>query len=65
MRFAWLTHGKVTCDGIKTHDDLLAEFPYLGPPNPLAARAGLLRADDAGRHPSPARGSATTGRSTT
>jgi hypothetical protein len=33
-RFAWLTHGKVTSDGLKPHDDLLAEFPYLGLPNP-------------------------------
>jgi hypothetical protein len=33
-RFAWLTNGKVTADGLKPHDDLLAEFPFLGPPNP-------------------------------
>jgi hypothetical protein len=33
MRFAWLTHGKVTSDGLEPHGDLLAEFPYLGPPN--------------------------------
>ena len=32
-RFAWLTKGKVSSDGLKPHDDLLAEFPYLGPPN--------------------------------
>jgi len=32
-RFAWLTNGKITSDGLKPHDDLLAEFPYLGPPN--------------------------------
>jgi hypothetical protein len=32
-RFAWLTRGKVTSDGLKPHDDLLTEFPYLGPPN--------------------------------
>jgi uncharacterized protein DUF4331 len=32
-RFAWLTNGKVGPDGLKPHDDLLAEFPYLGPPN--------------------------------
>jgi Domain of unknown function (DUF4331) len=32
-RFAWLTNGKVGSDGLKPHDDLLAEFPYLGPPN--------------------------------
>ena len=32
-RFAWLTHGKVSSDGLKPHDDLLAEFPFLGLPN--------------------------------
>jgi hypothetical protein len=32
-RFAWLTHGRVGPDGLKPHDDLLSEFPYLGPPN--------------------------------
>jgi hypothetical protein len=30
---AILTNGKVTQDGIGAHDDLLAEFPYLGPPH--------------------------------
>jgi hypothetical protein len=34
MRFAWLTHGKVPPTGLTPHDDLLAEFPYLGPPAP-------------------------------
>ena len=34
MRFAWLTYGKVPPTGLKPHDDLLAQFPYLGPPNP-------------------------------
>jgi hypothetical protein len=34
MRFAWLTHGKVPPTGLKPHDDLQAEFPYLGVPNP-------------------------------
>jgi hypothetical protein len=34
MRFAWLTNGKVPPSGLKPHDDLQAEFPYLGPPNP-------------------------------
>jgi len=33
-RFAWLTNGRVGPTGLKPHDDLLAEFPYLGPPNP-------------------------------
>ncbi len=28
-----ITNGKVTGDGIGRHDDLLAEFPYLGPPH--------------------------------
>ena len=34
MRFAWLTHGKVPPTGLKPHDDLQAEFPYVGVPNP-------------------------------
>jgi Domain of unknown function (DUF4331) len=33
MRFAWLSHGKVRPTGLKPHDDLLSEFPYLGVPN--------------------------------
>ncbi len=33
-RFAGLTHGPVGPTGLKPHDDLLTEFPYLGPPNP-------------------------------
>jgi len=33
IRFAWLTNGKVPPSGLKPHDDLLAHFPYLGPPN--------------------------------
>jgi hypothetical protein len=32
-RFAWLTNGKITTTGLKPHDDLLAEFPFLGLPN--------------------------------
>ena len=32
-RFAWLTNGKVGPDGLWPHDDLLAGFPFLGPPN--------------------------------
>jgi hypothetical protein len=35
MRFAWLTHGKVPPTGLKPHDDLRSEFPYLGAPNPV------------------------------
>jgi uncharacterized protein DUF4331 len=34
LRFSWLTNGKVPPSGLKPHDDLLARFPYLGPPNP-------------------------------
>jgi hypothetical protein len=34
MRFAWLTNGKVPPSGLKPHDDLPAQFPYLGVPNP-------------------------------
>jgi hypothetical protein len=33
-RFAWLSNGKITSAGHTPHDDLLAEFPYLGLPNP-------------------------------
>jgi hypothetical protein len=33
-RFAWLSNGKIGPDGLKPHDDLLTEFPYLGVPNP-------------------------------
>ena len=32
-RFAWLTNGHVGPDGLKPHDDLQAQFPYLGLPN--------------------------------
>jgi hypothetical protein len=28
-----ITNGKITGDGIGPHEDLLAEFPYLGPPH--------------------------------
>jgi hypothetical protein len=31
-RFGWLSHGKVPPTGLKPHDDLLSEFPYLGRP---------------------------------
>jgi Domain of unknown function (DUF4331) len=33
-RFAWLSNGQITSDGLKPHDDLMARFPYLGLPNP-------------------------------
>jgi hypothetical protein len=34
LRFAWLSNGKIPPSGLKPHADLLAHFPYLGPPNP-------------------------------
>jgi hypothetical protein len=33
LRFAWMSDGAIPPQGLKPHDDLLAEFPYLGPPN--------------------------------
>jgi hypothetical protein len=33
MRMAFLTHGRVTSDGVGPHDDYLTEFPFLGRPN--------------------------------
>jgi hypothetical protein len=33
LRFAWMSDGKIPPQGLKPHDDLLAELPYLGPPN--------------------------------
>jgi len=33
-RFAWLSNGKIPPADLKPHDDLQAQFPYLGPPNP-------------------------------
>jgi hypothetical protein len=33
-----LRNGKIPPTGLKPHDDLLAEFPYLGPPNPYTYR---------------------------
>ena len=33
-RFAWLSNGKIPPTGLKPHDNLLAAFPYLGPPTP-------------------------------
>ena len=32
-RMAFLTDGKAGSDGLKPHGDLLAQFPFLGPPN--------------------------------
>jgi hypothetical protein len=34
---AFLTHGQVTSSGLRPHDDLLAQFPFLGLPNSLPA----------------------------
>ena len=34
MRFAWLTHGLVPATGLKPHDNLQGQFPYLGVPTP-------------------------------
>jgi hypothetical protein len=33
LRFAWMSDGKIPPQGLEPHDDLLAEFPYLGPPH--------------------------------
>ncbi len=35
MRFAWLSRGQIPPTGLKPHDDLQTQFPYLGVPNPL------------------------------
>jgi hypothetical protein len=37
MRMAFLTHGRVTSDGVEPQDDYLPEFPFLGLPNAQAA----------------------------
>src|SRR5262249_49802505 len=29
-RFAWLSNGQIGPQGLRPHDDLIAEFPYLG-----------------------------------
>lgn len=33
-RFAWLSNGSIPATGLRPHDDMLAHFPYLGPPHP-------------------------------
>jgi hypothetical protein len=33
-RMVFMTHGRAKPQGVSPHDDLLAHFPYLGPPNP-------------------------------
>ena len=47
IRMAFLTHGRVTSDGVGPHDDYLTKFPFLGRPNAQAERqatTGLLSA---------------------
>jgi Domain of unknown function (DUF4331) len=39
VRMAFLTHGRVTSDGVAPHDDYLTEFPFLGPPHAQASDA--------------------------
>jgi hypothetical protein len=34
FRFAWLSNGKIPPTGLKPHDDMRSEFPYLGLPHP-------------------------------
>ncbi|MBA2392309.1 MAG: DUF4331 family protein [Ktedonobacteraceae bacterium] len=36
MQLAVLTNGAVTADKVDPHQDLLATFPYVGPPHPIA-----------------------------
>lgn len=47
MRMAFLTHGRVTSDGVEAHDDYLNVFPFLGLPNEQASDgpATLLASD--------------------
>jgi hypothetical protein len=33
-RMIFMVHGQATRQSVGPHDDLLAHFPYLGPPNP-------------------------------
>ena len=33
-RMIFMVHGQATPQPVKPHDDLLAHFPYLGPPSP-------------------------------
>jgi hypothetical protein len=33
-RFAWLSNGHIGPDGLRPHEDMNTEFPYLGSPNP-------------------------------
>jgi Domain of unknown function (DUF4331) len=36
-RMIFMTHGKANPQGVKPHDDLMAEFPFLGMPHPQRA----------------------------
>jgi hypothetical protein len=36
-----LTNGRVTTDRVGAHRDLLAEFPYLGPPHQATEQSRL------------------------
>jgi Domain of unknown function (DUF4331) len=49
IQLAVLTNGRVTCDKASSHQDLLATFPYLGSPHPIAypsaSFSDLLKAD--------------------
>ncbi len=49
VRMAFLTHGRVTSDGVGPHDDYLTEFPFLGVPNAQsdATSGGLLTSEQA------------------
>jgi hypothetical protein len=49
VRMAFLTHGRVTSDGVGPHSDYLTEFPFLGPPHAEAPEglATLLASDEA------------------
>jgi hypothetical protein len=42
---AILTNGKVTEDKVGPHRDLLAEFPYLGPPHNALTAEGECRTE--------------------
>ena len=43
---AILTNGKVTEDRVGPHEDLLAEFPYLGPPHNVSRRSPMPRQEE-------------------
>ena len=51
LRFAWMSDGKIPPQGLKPHSDLLAEFPYLGPPHNVTKEESMsaVKRDDARR----------------